>query len=654
MRTPFTAVIVALALVVGALSARAQTCPGRVLFEPTANGSIDAGWSGNYHGMEILGPTLDLTIACPSSTPPCGTCAITGLTPTSTAAWRRCANDTSIACTVANETSDCGAPGTCRTYVSPPASFGSGLPLCYTAYVAGPVAGTVDADDGSFAPSIPVAGAVRYGVDAPIFEGGQNQGCPRCIGDAVANDRARDGTCDAGPRAGLGCDANGASAFADYGATSLDCPHVEDIDTVEFDFGPLEAKADPRAATLGATSKLCSDPAAAGKRCFCSTCNDAAAEACSTDLDCPPSGGAAGVCGGRRCLGGLNDGNPCTANSSCPAGSCGRPGVLTRPHACLDDTTTPTTEGCVDDGAGRGRCLAGPIDRLCSNHPNRGCNADDDCDDLPGGCLAVLRPCFLDNGAIAASVGVDGTHTAPVSGVSEPTDLGLLACLRPTIDAFYDAAFGFPGLARAAMPGRLRFGDAAGPTPTLLPTPTITPTPIPDPCPPGPASCRRPVTAGKSTLQITQKVPSTKNALAWTWRSGAATTLADFGDPAGTDSYALCLYEGGALAAAMPVPAAGTCGGTPCWRGKPSGFTYRDRAATAAGITQVTLRPGADGKARIRVKGKGALLPLPPIADLTATLDLQIHDRSTGTCWGTTFVPPFDKVTTTILKDKAD
>jgi hypothetical protein len=656
MRVPFRIVAVAFVVVVlSAAAAPAQTCPERVLFEPTANGSIDAGWTGVFHGMEILGPTLDLTIACPSSTPPCGACAVTGLTPTSTAAWRRCANDTSRACTVATEVADCGAPATCRTYLSPPVSFGSGLPLCFTTYVGSGVDGLVYPDDGRFEPRIPVRGQIRFGVDAPIFEGGQNQGCPRCVGDAVANDGVRDGTCDDGPRVGLGCDAHATSRFADYGATSFDCPHPVDTETVAFDLGPLPAAADAQTRTLSASSKLCSDAGAVGKRCFCSTCNDAAGEACASDADCPASGGSPGVCGGRRCLGGPNVGNPCTASSSCPSSACGRPGMLTKPNACLDDTITAEQEGCIDDGTGRGECAAGPIDRYCSNHPNRGCNGDDDCDGLANGCLAVLRPCFRDNGVLGAAIAVEGAHTAPVAGVSEPTNLALLACLRPSTDDFYDAAFGVPGLARALMPGRLRFGDAAGTTPSPAgPTPTVQPTPIAGTCPSAPAVCRVPVTARKSTLQITQKVPTKGNVLGWKWGAGSATTRADFGDPTATDSYALCLYESSTLRAALSIAAAGTCDGKPCWRATRSGFTYRSKAATADGLTQVTLRPGANAKARIQVKGKGALLPFPPIATLTTTLEMQLRNRTTGLCWGTTFVPPFDKVTATVLKDKAD
>ena len=45
---------------------------------------------------------------------------------------------------------------------------------------------------------------------------------------------------------------------------------------------------------------------------------------------------------------------------------------------------------------------------------------------------------------------------------------------------------------------------------------------------------------------------------------------------------------------------------------------------------------------------------MPALASLTGTLQLQLRNRTSGICWGTTFSPPFDKLTDEQLRDKAD
>jgi hypothetical protein len=65
-------------------------------------------------------------MSCAASTPPCGTCSITGLLPNAGGNNQRCTNDTSIACTVANEVAECGAPGRCQFFAGPPTAVGAG------------------------------------------------------------------------------------------------------------------------------------------------------------------------------------------------------------------------------------------------------------------------------------------------------------------------------------------------------------------------------------------------------------------------------------------------------------------------------------------------------------------------------------------------
>ncbi len=655
LRSSLGLVALALALVFGSTHrAGAAGCPTSVRFEPTANGTLDAGWTGINFDQPILGPVMDFAISCSASSPPCGTCDLTAVV--GPVSQRRCVNDSSLACSPATEMADCGGSGLCRTFLAPPTSLGvGGLPYCYTAMVDGAVSGLVDVETGAFGPVVPISADIRGGVYYDLFNGGAMQGCPRCTGDLVPNDGVRDGTCDAGPRAGLSCDTNGISALTDFGAASYDCPHVRDQFTVTMKIGAITGSTSPFARILGLGSPHCTGKDAL---CFCSTCNDAAGEPCADNGDCPMSGGNPGICNGKRCLGGANFGAPCSADSACPASVCNRPGEPTKPNGCADDTTTPDDD-CVPAAAGYGECSNGPFSFMCSNQPDRACNADDDCDNVPGACVVRARPCYLDHGVLGGSVSVDAQATAPVGGVAEPTDLGSLACIGPSRDGFLDVVNGFPGLARTHQPGRLIFDPANVVLATPTPIPTSTPTPALPACPAlVDASCRTPTVVGKSKLQILEQTPDAKDRLAWLWSAGSATTLGDLADPTTTTEYDLCLYDASGLRTTMRVPGGGTCRGKPCWRAHASGFTYRNPDGIPEGVRSLILRAGAEGKAQMKAKGAGDTLPLPALDTLQGDLHVQLRNRSTGLCFDSRFVPPFDAFTvgptSEALKDRAD
>jgi hypothetical protein len=566
-------------------------------------------------------------------------------------------HDTSKSCSVATEVADCGAPGSCRTHLGPPQSIApGGFPLCITTDVAGSVGGTIDIESGAFAPNVRVHSTVYGGVFA-TWGGGPNQGCPRCVGDPVENDGIRGGTCDVGPRESLTCDANATNGPADFGSTSFDCPAGSSpIDGQTFDVGAFPTSTGMLTRTLSLASPNCHGVGIPAPPCFCSICNNADFDACATNADCPLSGGNPGICGGKLCLGGDNHGTPCTTNSQCPSGLCGRIGEPSKPNACLDDTNGGGN-ACVDQGAGEAECMAGPLVTTCSNHPNRGCNEDADCDGVPGACEAKNRPCFPDNGLLGNSISVNGAATPPAGGIADPTDLAVLGCMRAAGSSFLNNLGGFPGLVRGTYPGRLLIVDPSIPTPvpTATPTPTSltpTPTPVPSPCATAPAACRPPFVIGKSSLQLTNRSLDDKDHVLWKWSKGSATTLAELGDPVTSDEYVLCLYDGSDLRATMRVFPGGTCQERPCWRAKPNGFQYRNKDALPHGITHLTLRAGENGKASLQAKGKGMPLPMPALNGLAGTLRVQLRNRTSGLCWDTSFSPPFKKLTDELLKAK--
>jgi hypothetical protein len=163
------------------------------------------------------------------------------------------------------------------------------------------------------------------------------------------------------------------------------------------------------------------------------------------------------------------------------------------------------------------------------------------------------------------------------------------------------------------------------------PAPAVEP-PVDIECGTAPASgCRAPAAHG-AKLRIVHGKPR----LLWKWTKGAATTVADFGNPLATTSYALCVYPGSQRLMSVTAPAGGTCAGRPCWTVRPKGFRYGDLAYTPTGASRLDLQAGTAGHARIGMQGKGALLAVPtlPVQGLPVTVQLR---NSNGACWGSTF-----------------
>ncbi|HEV7734387.1 MAG TPA: FG-GAP-like repeat-containing protein [Candidatus Binatia bacterium] len=174
-------------------------------------------------------------------------------------------------------------------------------------------------------------------------------------------------------------------------------------------------------------------------------------------------------------------------------------------------------------------------------------------------------------------------------------------------------------------------------------------------CTPTPSSCLAPIQAKKSSIQLKNKTPDTGDGLTWKWTKGAVTAKADFGNPVATDSYALCMYENGALVQSWEMPAGQMCGTKPCWRDIGKGFSYSDKDLTPDGIQSLKITEGLlAGKAKITLKGKGSHLGLAGLDGLTGVLDVQLQKSSGGVCWGATFSPPFQKQDASQLKAVSD
>jgi hypothetical protein len=87
------------------------------------------------------------------------------------------------------------------------------------------------------------------------------------------------------------------------------------------------------------------------------------------------------------------------------------------------------------------------------------------------------------------------------------------------------------------------------------------------------------------------------------------------------------------------------------WKTAGTGYSYRSKTGAPFGITSLTLRPGAAGKAKLALKGKGSVLTVPPLPlaqDPSVTLQLK---SSTGACWSQTYATPARRNDANQLKD---
>jgi hypothetical protein len=526
-------------------------CPTQLTF--TADGphvDLDSGFTGLAHDAHVPTNgrlTLNVSGCAGVSQPTCGQCNVSGPldNPGGPAfanhrcrdgSWVQCSSDSD--CTNAKEclngtdngavcSSDpecagsscvggtnanaiCTDPSQCPGGTCTPATcvnaglvgpciffFGSPLPLvaggvstCIVNEIVGAVGGTINLDDGTSTNNVPLA--------SKVFPVGDEQGpCPHC----------NSGTCENGPRTNQACTITGHSDF--FGDVSLDCPPNPGSLAGTLSIN-LNIATGTQSKTVTASNPQCRQTGYTGLKCLCDTCNNVGQDGCSTNADCPVSGGGPGICGGKRCIGGTQAGepcatciggtnhgancsnnsvcpggtcsnpkhvcaggannlNPCSVNSECPGGTCAecegggacnRPGEATQPNSCLDDTSTPGLD-CVDIGNNQGECAVGPQDQVCSLQIYHTCGIDADCQPgslscpncLPGQtCISRKRPCFTDNGVIGNSVKVAGSPDIPCGGISKPT-VGTFFCVAPVGASAVNAAGGLPALGRVRIPG---------------------------------------------------------------------------------------------------------------------------------------------------------------------------------------------------------
>jgi hypothetical protein len=305
--------------------------------------------------------------------------------------------------------------------------------VCVEVVGAGDVQGMFDTASGALDLTIPIRFRTLFGTSL-------DQPCPACLTADGQPTIGEFGNCAGGPSSGAPCRVGGVDPrLGAGGGTSSDCSA-----TPEGLIGdsPLVLRLSTGAVTLAPTTVSPRCRGFINETCMCDTCNNAAANPCTTNADCPASGGVPGVCGGSRCLGGPNVGLPCSNNGGCPLSVCNRPGEPPRRNACGDGICTPVP-------AGDGVCLESSPVRYCADAPWRSCNDNHDC---PYGLcvLGDLPRCFPD--AIVRS----GVAAAPTTGHAEPTLVGGL-CFPPTAGTAVNGVFGLPGPGVLTLPVTVDF-----------------------------------------------------------------------------------------------------------------------------------------------------------------------------------------------------
>ncbi len=436
-------------------------CPAFVKFTGAAGtiGVLDSGWTGQGHDATVVdrGTVTVGVTSCAGTSRPCGVCNLLGpvdnlLADQGELNSHRCTGDTRTKCTGNAGCSVAG--GTCEYY------FGTYLPLaaggvstCVGNQISGTITGTANVETGTAASTVQLI--------SRVYTGPNPNPCPKCIGDGPANDGIRNGTCDAGPNAGLSCDVNGSSPNAFWGNTSLDCPPTSDAQVAALPIN-LSNSTGTETRTVSVDNPNCRAPGFTAKKCLCDTCNNADAAPCSTNADCIAIG--ATVCGGRRCIGGTNigaacsltcaggtnvgapctvtsqcPGSSCSSNSQCPGGACTVPGEATAFNQCTD-TICSATDTCVGGAnqnancsaasecpggscapGNEGQCTGGPFELSCGpNATFQGCNQNSDCAGF-NACVGGTNPgatCF------AASQCPGGSCQSKVGGTQEGCVVG--------------------------------------------------------------------------------------------------------------------------------------------------------------------------------------------------------------------------------------
>ncbi len=350
------------------------------------------------------------------------------------------------------------------------------------------------------------------------------------------------------------------------------------------------------------------------------------------------------------------DGNVCTAdvcNSDLAGGTCEHP-----PKNCSDGVSC-TADSCDPTS---GACLHNVSDALCND--NNSCT-DDFCS-LTTGCSNTSNssPCddgnYCTNNDICTNKICKGTRingclfcgddylnpfggelcddgnnvngdccssTCQYEAQNSPCEDGFFCTILDTCDATGTCVTGIPNTCADTDVCTDDFCDEDFAVCVNAQTPR------------DPGTC---MVAPSTKLLIKDAAVAKRDKLSWQWSGGDGFLPTDFGTPATSTPYTLCVYD--TTATTSSLKASIDIAASSLWKSKDaSTLQYRDKNGVSDGVLKAQLKAGEAGKTKVKIGAGGMNLPLPAPAGATffrqdPNVVVQLVNGA-GKCWTSQFAP---------------
>lgn len=152
-------------------------------------------------------------------------------------------------------------------------------------------------------------------------------------------------------------------------------------------------------------------------------------------------------------------------------------------------------------------------------------------------------------------------------------------------------------------------------------------------CPDKPAETCVPARGSRLLLRRNPPLSSSGTSMRWRWRGPPATADQAFPDPTASGSaYQICLYAGDNLSPQMdaPLPAEAS------WRRMPTGWEFK----YADGAVQSLRMRNRENYSLLQMTSRSPILDQPYLPlDVPRGVSIQLHETTTGRCWGASFNP---------------
>lgn len=144
--------------------------------------------------------------------------------------------------------------------------------------------------------------------------------------------------------------------------------------------------------------------------------------------------------------------------------------------------------------------------------------------------------------------------------------------------------------------------------------------------------CKGSIQSGKAKLLLKDGAQPRSDLAVFRLVRGEATDLGELGDPMVATEYALCVYDGSGVVAAIRATAGSK------WQEIGSGYRYRDPEGIPDGVQVAKIKAGLAGKTVLKLKAKGENLGMPTLGLALPTV-AQLRNNAGG-CWGASFSAP--------------